>query len=96
VLSGGVMLRKSLFPKIRARMVAMLNGYIPVGPCLDADKAADLVVPSRWGNNAGIVGALTLAADALESRKTAKPKPVAFVAAAAAAAAAAVLLLRHR
>ena len=61
VLSGGVMLRASLFPKIRAKMVKMLNGYIPR---LDGTSAEALVVTSRWGNNAGIVGALTLGVDA--------------------------------
>eukprot|EP00629_Pelagomonadales_sp_RCC1024_P017806 CAMPEP_0119282660 /NCGR_PEP_ID=MMETSP1329-20130426/27086_1 /TAXON_ID=114041 /ORGANISM="Genus nov. species nov., Strain RCC1024" /LENGTH=315 /DNA_ID=CAMNT_0007283323 /DNA_START=84 /DNA_END=1027 /DNA_ORIENTATION=+ len=73
VLSGGVMLRASLFPKIRAKLVEVLNGYIPVPAATDAAAAATLIVPSRWGNDAGIVGALTLAKDAYEAKR-AKPK----------------------
>ncbi|KAJ1450394.1 hypothetical protein M885DRAFT_532431 [Pelagophyceae sp. CCMP2097] len=71
VLSGGVMQRRSLFPRIRAKTVAMLNGYIPA---VDAAMIDGYIVPSRWGNDAGIVGALTLAVDALE-RSAPAPKP---------------------
>lgn len=59
VLSGGVMQRASLFPKIREKLVTFLNGYIPAAGLL----AEDYVSPSRWGNRAGIIGALALAKD---------------------------------
>ena len=91
VLSGGVMLRASLFPKIRAKLVEVLNGYIPVPAATDAAAAATLIVPSRWGNDAGIVGALTLAKDAYEAKR-AKPKVGLLIAAAAVAALVAVAL----
>ena len=90
VLSGGVMLRASLFPKIRQRMVTYLNGYIPVAAATDAAAAATLIVPSRWGNNAGIVGALTLASDALGGGSP-TPAPRKAVLAAVACAAGAAL-----
>ena len=51
VLSGGVMLRASLFPKIRARLVRYLNGYIPVKAATDAAAAATLIVPGPRGNS---------------------------------------------
>lgn len=65
VLSGGVMLRASLFPRIRAKTVQYLNGYIPVDAATSVKACATLIVPSPHGNSAGIVGALTLASDAL-------------------------------
>lgn len=63
VLSGGVMQRASLFPKIRSNLLRFLNGYIPVLVAAD-----DYIVPSAWGNDAGIVGALFLARAALDRR----------------------------
>lgn len=56
ILSGGVMQRDSLFPKIRRKVVKMLNGYIPVKRLQDED----FITPSQWGNRAGIIGALAL------------------------------------
>ena len=70
VLSGGVMLRASLFPKIREKTVAYLNGYIPVPAVSSKEAAETLIVPSPHGNNAGIIGALTLAQDALGERSS--------------------------
>ena len=69
----------------------VLNGYIPVPAATDAAAAATLIVPSRWGNNAGIVGALTLAKDAYEAKQP-KPRVGLLVAAAAALALVAVVL----
>mmetsp|Transcript_14424 Transcript_14424/g.57473 ORF Transcript_14424/g.57473 Transcript_14424/m.57473 type:complete len:401 (+) Transcript_14424:86-1288(+) len=72
VLSGGVMQRASLFPEIRRKVVAYLNGYIPN---LDAAACEEVVVPSKWRNDAGIVGALTLARDALLEREALENTP---------------------
>ena len=63
VLSGGVMQRSSLFPRVRLKMQACLNGYIKVDACLSGVDS--YVIPSTWGNDAGLVGALTLASKAL-------------------------------
>ena len=59
VLSGGVMKRKILFDKIRRHFAALNEGYI------STDKTTtDLesyIVPSTYGNQIGIIGALELA-----------------------------------
>lgn len=67
ILSGGVMQRASLFPKIRHKVVTMLNGYIPAKRIEDPDY----ISPSRWGNQAGIVGALALAKEGYDERNPA-------------------------
>eukprot|EP00933_Yihiella_yeosuensis_P062945 TRINITY_DN65985_c0_g1_i1.p1 TRINITY_DN65985_c0_g1~~TRINITY_DN65985_c0_g1_i1.p1 ORF type:complete len:337 (-),score=47.97 TRINITY_DN65985_c0_g1_i1:74-1084(-) len=66
VLSGGVMQRKSLFPKIRKATREILNGYIQHPKVLTdgPDGIDSFIVPSERGNNAGIYGALALAQDA--------------------------------
>jgi len=62
VLSGGVMQRASLFPRVRTRMQALLNGYIQLPQITDPAGLQAYVTPSTWGNHAGLVGALSLAA----------------------------------
>jgi len=66
VLSGGVMLRKTLFPKIRKAMQAQLNGYIQMPQLTSQQGIDEFIAPSHWGNTAGLVGALTLAHEALK------------------------------
>ena len=73
VLSGGVMQRASLFPRVRSRMQAMLNGYIQVDQIATAEGIERYITPSTWGNRAGLTGALTLAVKALEEQATAVP-----------------------
>lgn len=68
VLSGGVMLRASLFPKVRAKMQSLLNGYLQVDALLTTDGVTQYVGPSTWGNSAGMIGALTLAQAALDNQ----------------------------
>jgi fructokinase len=55
VLGGGVMQRQELFPKIRARVAGLLNGYI---------QPPDLV-PPKLGTRAGVLGAILLAQQCL-------------------------------
>ena len=93
VLSGGVMLRASLFPKIREKTVAYLNGYIPVPAVSSKEAAETLIVPSPHGNNAGIIGALTLAQDALGGGSS-SPCRLSMVGGAFAAGALLAVLLR--
>jgi len=69
VLGGGVLLRRSLFPKVRAQMVEMLNGYIQVDSILQPAQLDEYIVASPHGNDAGIVGALALAQEAARRRK---------------------------
>eukprot|EP00741_Cyanophora_paradoxa_P003293 tig00000692_g3201.t1 len=62
VLSGGVLQRLSLFPKIRRVCLQMLQGYIRSERLQEGPSGIDrYIVPSVHGNNAGIVGALTIA-----------------------------------
>lgn len=55
VLGGGVMQRQELFPKTRARVSELLNGYLEL----------PAIVPPLLGTRAGVFGALALAALAL-------------------------------
>ncbi|MEO6714116.1 MAG: ROK family protein [Mycobacteriales bacterium] len=58
VLGGGVMRRTGLHERVRARLVDIVNGYVPIptgGPELDA-----FVCPPALGARSGSVGALAL------------------------------------
>lgn len=63
VLSGGVMKRKSLFPKIRSHFLKLNDGYIDV-PVI-RNSLDEYIVPSAHGNNAGIIGACAIARHAV-------------------------------
>ena len=71
VLSGGVMKRATLFPKVRAAMQRNLNGYLQL-PQLTTQAGVDATSARRRGNNAGLVGALTLAKEALAQARPAR------------------------
>lgn len=66
VISGGIMQRQKLFPLVRKYMQEMLNGYIQMPQLLKEgpDGIDGFIVPSVWGNSAGIVGAITIGAEA--------------------------------
>ena len=51
ILGGGVMERKSIFPRVCAELESLLNGYV---------ERPD-IVPPQLGNRAGVLGALALA-----------------------------------
>mmetsp|Transcript_91779 Transcript_91779/g.201209 ORF Transcript_91779/g.201209 Transcript_91779/m.201209 type:complete len:381 (+) Transcript_91779:70-1212(+) len=88
VLGGGVMLRESLFPKVRKSMRTILNGYIQ-HPRVTEDGPSGIdgyIVPSVRGNDAGLWGALALASD---SWKQAAPLPTKSLLAASSASTAA-------
>jgi hypothetical protein len=68
ILSGGVMQRESLFARIRAYVQSILNGYIQ-HPSVTTTAIDNYIVPSQWGNNAGIIGSLSLAQLALLRQK---------------------------
>jgi|UniRef100_A0A7S4LHB7 fructokinase len=65
VISGGVLQRAALFPKIRKHFLKVLNEYI-VHPKLTEENVGSFITPSKWGNTAGLIGALTLSRMALE------------------------------
>src|SRR5947209_18909152 len=59
ILGGGVMAQMQLFPRIRARVRTLLNGYLAP---LDADDALErTIVPPALGERAGALGPLALA-----------------------------------
>ena len=62
ILGGGVMAQAHLFPRVRASLRELLNGYLDFAAYdIELD---DLVVPAQLGGRAGVIGALQLAADA--------------------------------
>ena len=65
VLGGGIMQRAILFDKIRALVPKLLAGYMSLDELTTARGLENYIVPSNSGNNAGLIGALTLAQTAL-------------------------------
>jgi hypothetical protein len=63
-----VLKRQILFSKIRAKTQTYLNSYINVPAVVTLKGLEELIVPSKHGNNAGMVGALFLAKLAYEKR----------------------------
>ncbi len=59
VLGGGVMRRSQLFPLIRRRTVALLNGYVQSPKILE--QIDGYLVPAGLGDRSGSLGALALA-----------------------------------
>lgn len=59
VLSGGVMKRKILFEKIRSTFTELNESYICVDKVLN--RIDEYIVPSKYGNEIGIIGAIELA-----------------------------------
>jgi fructokinase len=51
ILGGGVMRRGELYPMVRAKVAALLNGYVE----------APEIVPPELGARAGVLGAIALA-----------------------------------
>jgi len=66
ILGGGVMQREFLFPKIRNRVLELLNGYVASKSVLEnVDK---YIVPPALGNQSGSLGAIALAVLAAQTR----------------------------
>lgn len=59
ILGGGLMERSPIFPLIRQKTLALLNGYIH--PLAMRPNLDDYIVPPQLGNKAGILGAMALA-----------------------------------
>jgi len=64
VLGGGVMHQLHLFPRIRKRTLELLNGYVSHPALLE--HIDEYIVPPGLGDNAGAVGSLLLAVQALK------------------------------
>jgi fructokinase len=61
ILGGGVMHQAHLFPMIRRKVAALLNGYVQAEAILT--KMDSYIVPPGLGDRAGILGAIALARD---------------------------------
>lgn len=64
VLGGGVMHQSHLFPKVRAKVQELLNGYIQMDQILN--EIDEYIVPPKLGSQAGVMGAVALAYAAYE------------------------------
>jgi fructokinase len=62
ILGGGIMQQPRLFPLIRSRVQAWLNGYLQVPIILD--RIDDYIVAPGLGSRAGVLGAIALAEQA--------------------------------
>jgi fructokinase len=62
ILGGGVMQQEHLMRRIRARVQALLNGYLDVSAVKEHMDA--YIVPPALGGDAGVLGALALAQQA--------------------------------
>ncbi len=60
ILGGGVMRQAHLFPRIHSQVLALLNGYIQAPEILE--RSEQYIVPPLLGGNAGVLGAIALAA----------------------------------
>lgn len=62
ILGGGVMQRGFLFPRVRARVIDLLNGY--VGSRAILEQIGDYIVPPGLASQSGSLGAIALAMQA--------------------------------
>jgi predicted NBD/HSP70 family sugar kinase len=66
VFGGGVFNRECLYDLIRSHLKATLNDYIQQRAVTTEEGLKQFVTQSVWGKQAGLVGALYLAAEAKE------------------------------
>ena len=59
IMGGGVMEQKQLFPLVRQKVLALLNGYVQSSRILE--EIDSYIVPPGLGNQAGVLGAIALA-----------------------------------
>lgn len=59
ILGGGVMAQSQLFPLVRQKTLAALNGYVQSPAILQ--RIDQYIVPPGLGNRAGVLGAMALA-----------------------------------
>lgn len=60
VIGGGVLNRQVLYTKIREQTLTILRGYIQLD-AISGSNIESYITSSRWGSNAGIMGAAFLA-----------------------------------
>ncbi|MBC7257221.1 MAG: ROK family protein, partial [Chloroflexi bacterium] len=59
IMGGGVMTQTHLFPRIRARVRQLLNGYVKTPQIIE--EIEQYIVPPALGNRSGVLGAIALA-----------------------------------
>ncbi len=59
ILGGGIPQRRFLFPLIREKVLALLNGYVQHADILE--HIDDYIVPPALGSQSGVLGAIALA-----------------------------------
>ena len=59
LMGGGVMEQRHLFPMIRHKVQALLNGYVASPTILE--RIDGYILPPKLGNRAGVLGAIALA-----------------------------------
>jgi fructokinase len=91
VIGGGVMQRRILYPMVRLHLQELLNGYLAVDEITDEAKLENYVVPPMYGEDAGLVGALTLSAEG-HQRTARRPSTWPILSIVVGAAAAALLI----
>jgi fructokinase len=64
VIGGGVLNRQILYVKIRQQTLQILRGYLQLD-AISESNIESFITPSRWGSNAGTMGAAFLAQIAL-------------------------------
>ena len=69
IMGGGVMDQAHLFPLVRQKTQALLNGYVQAPAILE--KIDGYIVPPGLGNRAGILGAIALAEQILTASQAA-------------------------
>jgi fructokinase len=63
ILGGGVMQQSNLLALVRQKVLASLNGYLQIPALLE--RIDTVIVPPGLGKNAGVLGAIALAEQAL-------------------------------
>ena len=63
IMGGGVMEQQQIFPLVRQKVQALLNGYVQSPQILD--EIDSYIVPPGLGNQAGVLGAIALAQQAV-------------------------------
>lgn len=71
VLGGGVMARERLFPAIREKLRALLNGYVEA-PAITLDND-EFILPPGLGHRSGVLGAIALAERAAAAQEGEEP-----------------------
>lgn len=64
VLGGGVMHQKQLFPLVRKKTLALLNGYVLTRQLANIDS---YIIPPSLNDNQGILGCIRLGLNAMDS-----------------------------